>query len=141
MASEKIGLLIAAIYEQQASLLEPRLKELGLSWAAFQLLAAVQAAPDEPQAEIAERLGVSPATLSESVFRQVQAGLLEQAPSTKDRRVKSLKLTTKGRSMLKDCLKQNQAADAAMLRDLSEKERDQLARLLNHCLTALENHS
>ena len=80
MAQHLIGTRIAAIYERQAEWLEPRLADLGVSWATFQLLTTVAGAGEEAsQIEVARRLGVTAATLSESVQGHVGRGLLKQS--------------------------------------------------------------
>jgi DNA-binding MarR family transcriptional regulator len=108
---------IAALYELQSLLLSPKLRKLGMNMATFQLLAAVQGAGEEcSQAEIAGRLGVSPATLSETVHVHFKKGLLEQVPSEKDRRVKYLRLTKQGNSKMKDVRK--------VINDIEEKMTD-----------------
>ena len=67
MPSELIGSRVATLYELQSAWLEPKLKEMGVRWTTFQLLATIFGAGDDArQAEVARRLGVSPATLSES---------------------------------------------------------------------------
>lgn len=97
---------IAALYELQSLILGPKLRKLGMNMATFQLLAAVQGAGEEcSQAQIAGRLGVSPATLSETVHVHLKKGFLEQIPSDKDRRVKYLRLTKQGNSKMKDVRK------------------------------------
>ncbi len=110
MNSEEISAQVANLYDLQSMWLEPKLDELGITWATFQLLMAVAGGKDASQATIAERLGISPATLSESVVLHVKRGLLAQVASSKDRRVKSLVLTkdaermvTKIRGLIKEC--------------------------------------
>lgn len=94
MSETQIGPLIATIYELQSAWLEPKLKKAGIRWTTFQLLATVMAAGDNAsQAEVARRLAVAPATLSESVQIHVEKGLLTQIASTSDRRKKILQLT------------------------------------------------
>ena len=59
MAKTLIGTRIAAIYELQAEWMEPKLTELGISWATFQLLTTVANAGDgASQIEVARRLGL-----------------------------------------------------------------------------------
>jgi len=110
MNPEAVSARVAALYDLQSMWLEPKLAKLGISWATFQLLMAVAGNKDASQAVIAERLGISAATLSESVTLHVQRGLLTQTLSSADRRVKTLALTkeaekivTKIRGLVKEC--------------------------------------
>jgi len=120
MAESQLVPLIAAIYEYQAAFLEPKLKKIGLSLGSFQLLAAVHAAGEgASQIDIARRLGIAPATLSETVQIQVNDGMLEQVTSKSDRRVKSLVLTEAAKSKLEEVRKMIQKLEQAMLANLS----------------------
>lgn len=101
MPQELLGSRVAAIYELQAAWLEPRLKQIGVRWSSFQLLAAIVGAGDEAsQAEIARRLAVAPATLSEAVQNHVERGWVEQVPSPRDKRLKVLRLTLQGKKLM-----------------------------------------
>lgn len=98
------GLLsrIAVIADLQGRLLGPILSHSGLTFSSFQLLAAAHASKGQsPQAEIADRLGISPGTLSEAVAEQVRLGLLTQEPLPKDKRARTLVLTPQGEAKIK----------------------------------------
>jgi DNA-binding MarR family transcriptional regulator len=111
---------IAALHELQSMYLEPKLKKLGISLNTFQLLAAIAAAgEDASQIEIARRLGVSPATLSETVQVHIKRKLLEQTPSTVDRRVKILTLTKSANSKLRDVRELLESLEETMLKNMS----------------------
>ena len=96
-----IGARVAAVYDLQAEYLEPRLEALGVSWTTFQLLTAIaNAGEDASQIEVSRRLGVTAATLSESVQNHVDKGLIRQTRSKRDGRVKTLVLTSKSAKIL-----------------------------------------
>jgi len=122
MAAAYLAPRIAAIYELQASLLEPRLAELKLSWAGFQLLAAAAANEGAPQAELADRLGVSPATISEAIGSQIKHGWLAREGSKGDRRAKVVKLTPEGRVVLQTVLKELKQLDKSMLQGIEDSK-------------------
>lgn len=97
---------VAALNEVQMAYLQPRLAEIGLNLNTFQLLAAIHAAGDEAsQAEVARRLGVSAATLSESVQTHITKGWIVQTPSPTDRRVRLLTLTTQASERLRKVMR------------------------------------
>lgn len=138
MNSEEISAQVANLYDLQSMWLEPKLDELGITWATFQLLMAVAGGKDVSQATIAERLGISPATLSESVVLHVKRGLLSQVPSSKDRRVKSLALTkdaermvTKIRGLIKEC-------SEVMTNGIPTTKLESCAKVLDDMATRLE---
>jgi MarR family transcriptional regulator for hemolysin len=77
--------------------LNRRLKHLGVSQASWMTI-AVAAKASEPlsQSELADSLGVEGATMVAMVDRLVKSGLVVREPSTTDRRVKRVVLTTAG---------------------------------------------
>jgi len=139
VAKTLIGTRIAAVYELQAEWLEPRLAALGVSWATFQLLTTVANAGDNgSQIDVARQLGVTAATLSESVQNHVERGLLTQSPSEQDRRVKRLSLTDKSRELLfkiKDLVLQS---EETMSRGVLPHELAMTAKVLDRVLENLE---
>lgn len=140
MAKTLIGTRIAAVYELQAEWLEPRLAELGISWATFQLLTTVSNFGENgSQIDIARQLGVTAATLSESVQNHVEKGLLEQSLSEKDKRVKLLSLTSKSRALLfkiRDLVLQS---EETMSRGVLPHELTATAKVLDRVLQNLES--
>lgn len=139
MPAEPLGPRVATVYELQSAWLSPRLKAKGISWTTFQLLAAVHAAGDEAsQVEVSKRVGVSAATLSESVRDHVAKGLLEQVPSTADRRVKVLRLTNKAMGLYKEILALVQECEGLMSQGLSAKDVESCAKTLDQMIQKLE---
>lgn len=139
MPAEQIGVRIAAIYELQSASLEPKLKKLGISWTTFQLLTTIHSAgKSASQIEVANRLGITPATLSETVFSHVQKGLIEQVPSKSDRRVKVLQLTDTSKQLMKQIKKFLVESESVLLADLNQSEAEQLSGFLNRVLSSLD---
>ncbi|MBS1714019.1 MAG: winged helix-turn-helix transcriptional regulator [Armatimonadetes bacterium] len=135
MPPEMIGPRVAAVYEVQSAWLEPRLRKIGVSWGTFQLLSAVSGSgQNASQIEVAKRLGVTAATLSESVYSHVQRGLLEQAASRKDRRVKVLRLTDSAKTLMRQIRKYVNESETVLSHGLTEKETTQLVALLDKVL-------
>ena len=139
MSAEQIGPRIAAVYELQSAWLEPRLREIGVSWTTFQLLTAVSGAGKKAsQVEVARRLGVTAATLSETVFAHVGKGLIEQVPTSHDRRVKILRLTDESRGVLRQIKRLVAESEGLMTQGLSDKDASGLAKILDRVLENLE---
>jgi len=142
VAQQLIGVRIAAIYDLQAEWLEPRLAELGVSWATFQLLTTVAGAGDEPsQIEVATELGVTAATLSESVQSHVERGLLKQSKSKSDKRVKVLSLTAKSRRTMLKIRDLVTRSEEAMVRGLLPQELSATATVLDRVRRNLESET
>ena len=141
MAKEQLGPRIAALYELQSAHLDPKLRSLGVSWASFQLLAAVYGAEaGDTQNRIADRLGIKPATMSEAVFNHVQKGLLEQTTNGSDRRAKALRLTPKGRKLVESIQEGLGEAEAALAKGFSVSETRELAAVFDRMLKNLEEN-
>ncbi len=139
MSAEHLGAKVATLHELQSAWMEPRLAKVGIRWTTFQLLATVAAAGAEAsQAEVARRLGVAPATLSESVQKHVQEGLIQQIPSTHDRRLKVLQLTPQGNRSITKIRTLAQQCDHLRLQGLKEKEAKTCAKVLDQMIDSLE---
>jgi DNA-binding MarR family transcriptional regulator len=139
MASD-FSALIASVHEAMASRLEPQLEELGVSWTSFQLLAAVHGAEGKiAQAEIAHRLGVAPATLSESVQGHLKHGTLIQVGSEIDRRVKHLELTKFGKEKFAEIFRLVAATEKEMLTGIPAAERKAVEKVLTRVVQNLES--
>jgi len=123
VTNSQLGPLIATIYELQSAWLEPRLKSAGIRWTTFQLLATILGAGDDAsQAEVARRLAVSPATLSESVQIHVEKGLITQEAAPKDRRKKVLRLTAAGKKKMSSVGKHVQELETQLTQGISPKD-------------------
>ncbi len=139
MPSEQIGTRIGMAYELQMAWLEPRLEEIGVGWSTFQLLTTVAAAgPGVSQAELARRLGVTPATFSESVFAHVKKGLLDQTLSASDRRVKTLRLTEPAKALVRKIKAAVSKAEAELVAGLSDDEVAAAAQALDRVIENLQ---
>jgi len=142
VARHLIGTRIAAIYELQAQWLEPRLADLGVSLTSFQLLTTVARAGDEAsQIEVARRLGVTAATLSESVQGHVERGLLKQSRSRSDKRVKILSLTAKSRRTMQRIRELVTESEEALSRGLLPHELSATVTVLDRVRRNLESET
>lgn len=83
--------------------LDNRLRPLGLSQARWLLLVHLHEAPDGlMQLDLAERAGVTGATLVRQIDRLEGDGLVERREDPDDRRAKRVRLTPKGERMFGD---------------------------------------
>ncbi len=136
---ERLGPRVATLYELQAIYLEPQLKALGVSWSSFQLLSAVQGVgSNASQAEIARRLCVTAATMSEAVSQHVHLGLLERVGKDGDRRVKLLKLTPHSRELMGKVKTVIQEMEQVIIRGLAAQTVERCAATLDKAITSLE---
>lgn len=139
MVQYHLGPRIAALYELQAELLEPKLRALGVSWSAFQLLAAVHASGGKAsQAEISRKLGVTPATLSEAIHVQIEKGLFRQEASKGDKRVKLVKLTPKAVTLMRKIQVHVDSIESSLTAGIKKMDLKLLAQLLDQAGRNLE---
>lgn len=135
MRSNAISTRIATLYEMQAAWLEPRLAKEDITWNAFQLLAAISGAGNSAsQIHVANQLGVTAASLSETVQSYVRKGWIEQRVDPSDRRVKRLTLSRVGKkklAVIQDLLAQS---ETVLKTNLSGSEQSQLATLLDQMI-------
>jgi len=66
----------------------------------------------------------------------VQKGLVVRQTSSRDRRARELKITDEGRKTLRKITPAVEAAQRIMLRGLTDKEADELMRLLRKAIAA-----
>ncbi len=85
-------------------------------------------------AEIAERTGVTRATITGLIDTLERAGLVERTPHSDDRRMTSVVLTARGEKLLLKILPAHFRQMAWLLGPLSEPERKTLVRLLTKIL-------
>lgn len=82
--------------------------------------------------DIGERLGITSAAASQMLERLVQQGLVDRSESPRDRRVKQIALTDRGRRVLHECIhaRQNWVADLAAALTPAEQEQVRAALAL-----------
>jgi DNA-binding MarR family transcriptional regulator len=141
MSDFALGARIAAVYELHAQLLEPTLRAMGISWASFQLLAAAHSAGGSgSQAELARRLGLSPATLCEAVQAHVSKGLLVIEKSPHDARVRLVRLTPRGQEIMRKVQAALDEIAARMLKGVPKAEAQAAQQVLDRIVRNLESH-
>lgn len=131
MSQPRLVGLIATIHELQAAFLEPVLRQEGLTWSLFQLLSLLNSSPSPVhQAQIAQELGITPATLSEALDAASRKGWIERTPEPSDRRKKSIALTPKAESALAQVLAATEQCERIATVGFAASERSQLAQAL-----------
>lgn len=109
--------------------------ELGLTDTLVRSL--LQLDPDQPvpTRALASMLRCDPSNVTPFVDRLEKAGLVERQVDPRDRRVKTLVVTTEGRAML-ERMNDIRGTDTPPLQALTDTERDTLERLLAKAWTA-----
>jgi len=86
-------------------------------------------------AELADRTGVTRATITGLVDTLERAGLVTRTPHPEDRRMMSVGLTPRGNKLLADIMPEHFRRMAWLMDPLSESERKTFVRLLTKVLT------
>ena len=89
------------------------------------------------QRELAQALGVSPATIATSLKSLERLGYVEKRLDDKDNRRNRVAITEKGIAAVEECFSVFQAVDQRMLEGLTDRERDDLDRLHRKMLSNL----
>lgn len=80
--------------------------------------------------ELAEQIGIDLGATSRLVERLIQKEFAVREPSPEDRRYISLKLSTKGKNLIPKLAKEADRNDEHFFDPLSQKDKDQLLRIM-----------
>ena len=83
------------------------------------------------QVDVAEKLGVTPASVATSTKRLQKAGLIEKKVDPENLRCKRLRLTPEGRASMRCHKKRFEDLDSRIFADFSEEDKARLADYLS----------
>jgi DNA-binding MarR family transcriptional regulator len=124
------------------NLAEAALNQLGLYVGQELVVLQLAEAPGLSQSELAARMCVEAPTMSKTLRRMKDAGIVEQQADTDDARVSRVYLTEKGRALEQPILDIWYGLDRTMIAGLTDVEKAVLRRLLMQIhanLTTIEN--
>lgn len=122
--------LMPQINKRHFRRIQSMLGKLGLYRGQPVLLAVLWEQEGYPHSELAEHLGVTPATITKMAQRMEQAGFIERIPDADDQRISRVYLTEKGRAVRKQVDEVFRTLEEEMLAGFSQQERKQLLSLL-----------
>ena len=102
----------------------------------YAALAAIRQNPGIDQVTLAGLIAYDRTTITGVVDRLVQKGLVVRQASSRDRRARELRITAEGLHTLRRITPAVEAAQQIMLRGLTEKEAQELVRLLRKAIAA-----
>lgn len=122
----ELGRLYSQQFDRRAN------EQLGLTQAQCRLLVVVAMHEDAPvsQAELAQKVGVTPMAVAALSDRMAAAGWIERRPHPDDRRINHLHTLPKAREALQQAMAIGDELTDAVLEDFSAAERKQLLALL-----------
>lgn len=92
---------------------------------------------DCPQREIAESLGVSPASIATSIKRMSKAGFVDRAVDPDDRRMNRIRITEEGKRIYNIGKNEFDKTDALVFDGFSEEEIGQFSSMLSRIIDNL----
>jgi DNA-binding MarR family transcriptional regulator len=136
--TESFAAQVSVLSELISACLEAELQPEGVGLSTFELLSAIHASAEPPtQAEVARRLGIAAASLSEAVKSASARGLVVQEDSPGDRRAKRLRLSPKGRKIVDVVLHRLNQLEESMLRGMARERVAGAAEVLRHATREL----
>ena len=116
------------------------LREMDLHLGQELLLMQLLDRDGQTQSELLESVGLDHSTVSKSLRRMQDAGLLIREPAQHDRRVMVVHLTDKGRAMREPIAAMWQALEETSARDLSAQQAESFVRTAHSIADAINSH-
>ncbi|MCS6844506.1 MAG: MarR family transcriptional regulator [Caldilineales bacterium] len=138
---ESIGQLLTQVCRAHRTAVSEQLSDLGLHPGQESVLCHVWHEDGLTQSELAQRLGVQPATVSKMLSRMERAGLISGCRDAADGRITRLHLTDAGKALFQPVQEAWLAVDAQILANFTLEERVLLRRLLIQVLHNLTDGS
>jgi DNA-binding MarR family transcriptional regulator len=128
--STTIGYLLARVCRAHHGRARAMLQEIGLYRGQQFVLCTLWAEEGLTHSELADRLNVHPATVTNALKRMERAGFLERRPDPEDQRVSRVYLTDAGREIRGDVERVWAELEEQTFEGFSEEERGRLEQLL-----------
>ncbi|HLY25947.1 MAG TPA: MarR family transcriptional regulator [Aggregatilineales bacterium] len=127
---ETVGFNLVKLCKMYFNTLNTMLGEVGLYEGQHHTLMQLWESDGLPQAELIQRLGVEPASVSKAIERMENAGIVQRQPDPEDARANCIFLTEKGRSLEEPVRRILAESEERLLATMSVEERLLLRRLL-----------
>lgn len=131
MEIEKLSDLFRTFNCYRRCIIESHFKENGIYIGQPPILEYLARKPDSTQKEIAEHLGISPASIAVSVKRMEKSGLVVRVSDKSDARRNNLRITEKGIELLEFSHRTFDKMDCAMIKDFTDGELEMLLNFLD----------
>ncbi len=114
-------------------------RRFGLTVAQYTALSVLEARGPLSNAQLARRSFVSAQAMNEIVQAMAEKQIVARRPHARHGRIVEIRLTPRGRSVLRRCDAAVERVEAGMLERLSQPQRAQLREFLRACIEALED--
>jgi DNA-binding MarR family transcriptional regulator len=133
-----VGFFLSTLGYQSHAMWEERLTPLGLTSRQAATLIHIARAEGQPQQRLVSVLRIAPSRVVALVDELEQRGLLRRRTDPTDRRVRTLRLTAKGKAMVQSLVKVTDAHEAWLSTGLDSAERELLLTLLTKVAAGLD---
>jgi MarR family 2-MHQ and catechol resistance regulon transcriptional repressor len=123
-------LIMLKAWQSMSRYILPTLVEQGLGESDFRVLEVLLHKGPMPVNAIGPRVGLNPGSVSVAVDRLYKKGFVSRVESARDRRVRTVALTEKGREMFLPLFRRHRALINRAFQDISREELQQLERVL-----------
>ena len=126
-------LALSGVYHIKERLFSRLLRRHGmesLSPAQGRILMALWEQDDIPVRKLATLTSLDKSTLSLSLSRMEQFGIVKRTGDTSDRRVVRVKLTDNGRTLRQSCVKAMQELEVMLYQNITQEDKDVFLRVL-----------
>jgi DNA-binding MarR family transcriptional regulator len=132
LQEKDIGMLIKQLYDAKEKRANEQLKEFELTFSQFRLLIYVRERGGKavPLKEIERHFFLTQQTVAGIMKRLEEKGFVSSCEDTADKRVKNVFLTEKGEESCRNAMDCYQRSQELLTRGLSQKEQQELSRLL-----------
>jgi DNA-binding MarR family transcriptional regulator len=128
------SVLLNKAADKTQSLFQRHLTELGIEIRHYGILFLIGQQGPLSQIELGQQLQIDRALMVQCIDHLESRQWVKRAPNPSDRRSHAITLTTEGQTILAQATAQAEAVEAEFLSPLSERERQQLHRLLTRLL-------
>jgi DNA-binding MarR family transcriptional regulator len=133
-----VGYLVKRVQQSLRRRCDAALRPTGLSMAQYAALRALDDLPEASASDLARRCFITRQSLQDLLAGLRSAGLVTDAATAPRGRARALALTPTGRKRLATGDAAVNGVDAAMVADLTQAERRQMAAMLVRCAENLE---
>jgi DNA-binding MarR family transcriptional regulator len=134
------GFLIRRLHQIHTALFLEETQEFNITPVQYSLMTALHEHGELDQVGLAEEIGLERTNVADVIERLQARGLLVRRQSEEDRRVKLLKLTVKGRNLVRRMEAAVERAHERTIDHLSEGERDLLLAQMIRLVDAKNDH-
>ncbi len=136
--NDSAGYLINHLARLFASVLQQRIKPLGLSIGTFPALLVLWEGDGLTQRELCERLDIEQPTMANTLARMERDGLIQRCKDPEDGRVQRIRLTDAARALQGPATAAAEAVNAQALGGLSRDERAALLGSIRRVIERLQ---